>query len=55
MVKIVLRESAALVRRLERAGLDVKQSGDGWVIGSVAIESLATLAEQRGVVRMDLP
>ena len=55
-MKVVLRDaSAAFVRRLEGAGLEVKQSGDGWVIGSVAVGDLATLADPRGVERVELP
>jgi Ca-activated chloride channel family protein len=55
-IRIVLRGTgAAIIRRLGRAGLRVQQSGDGWVVGSVAVESLAALAEKPGVVRVELP
>jgi Ca-activated chloride channel family protein len=55
-VKVVLRDTeAATIRRLERAGLHVRQSGSGWVVGAVAVESLAALAEELGVLRVELP
>jgi hypothetical protein len=55
-VRVRLRDASAVtVRRLEDAGLRVTQSGAGWVVGSVALESLAALAEQRGVERVELP
>jgi hypothetical protein len=63
-VKIVLRGlGVPTVRRLERAGLRVTQMGGtprcascpGWVIASVAVESLAVLAEDQDVVRVELP
>ena len=55
-VKVFLRATkASLIRRLEHTGLEVKVSGDGWVIGSVAVGDLVALAEDRGVERVELP
>ena len=55
-VKVFLRATkASAIRRLEYTGLEVKVSGDGWVIGSVALGDLVTLAEDRGVERVVLP
>jgi hypothetical protein len=55
-VKVFLRATkASVIRRLEYTGLEVKVSGDGWVIGSVALGDLVTLAEDRGVERVVLP
>jgi hypothetical protein len=56
VVKVRLRDTSAVAAwRLEHAGLLVTQSGEGWVVGSVAVEALAALAEQRGVERVELP
>jgi Ca-activated chloride channel family protein len=55
-VKVLLRRAhPGMIRRLERAGLHVRQSGAEWVVGSVAVEALSALAEERGVVRIELP
>jgi hypothetical protein len=55
-VKVVLRDTRVpTVRRLERKGLRVTQTGAGWLIGSVAVESLAELAEDQDVSRVELP
>jgi Ca-activated chloride channel family protein len=55
-VKVVVRDTRVpSVRRLERVGLRVTQTGPGWVIGSVAVESLAALAEDQDVIRVELP
>ncbi len=52
-VKVLLRDrSRASLRRLEEAGLRVRLITDGYVLGSVEVARLATLAELDGVERI---
>jgi Ca-activated chloride channel family protein len=55
-VRVVLdAASQEVVRRLEAAGLDVRQRADGWLVGWIAPDDLADLAALPGVLRIELP
>jgi Ca-activated chloride channel family protein len=55
-VRVVLDEaSAEVVRRLEAAGLDVRQRADAWLDGWTPVDGLAALAALDGVRRVELP
>jgi Ca-activated chloride channel family protein len=55
-VRVVLdAASAELARRLEAAGLDVRQRADGWLEGWILVADLAALAAEHGVRRVELP
>jgi len=56
MVKIVVRRTrAATLRRLEAAGLRVRQVARRWVVGSVPVEKLAAVAALAEVESIELP
>ncbi len=55
-VRVVLDPaSSEVARRIEAAGLDVRNRADGWLDGWIGIADLAALAAQDGVRRIEVP